>query len=231
MIVELIKYKWISFKRIKMTPYLTPPDSIALIILILIITSLVTIISFDNSIVFEHKKYFNFTYVNILTYLGIFFFESYIENAHTPNYNYIKIIVPLRIERILFNDLLLEICSYKFIFIFSFLINYFYFFDETLFFHWINYLGLFSVFVSYINICIIMRLFKDISRKNKMEISINSFKLLFLLLFVILTINSNCRIIRFDNLLTLIYLLFLNGFVFLICTSRWLYININRDKV
>jgi len=216
MIRALLKYNYKSFLRLKMSPFIAPPDFLAILLSLLFLSVVTVGLSFDNPIIFFNKRIINFNYVIILNYLIALFFEGYIFNYYTPNYKYLKLLFPYKIKRIIVIDLLLEIFSFKFL---------------LLVFFFMSYLGFIFFILSYINSCFLVCIIKCIKRINVLNQNKNLFKTIFFLLIAMAIINDNYKLIKFDEISTLFILgmiIFFLNILFLFFLYR---INVFYDKI
>ncbi len=216
-----------------MSPFIAPPDFLAILLSLLFLSVVTVGLSFDNPIIFFNKRIINFNYVIILNYLIALFFEGYIFNYYTPNYKYLKLLFPYKIKRIIVIDLLLEIFSFKFLLLVFFFMSYLILFNsfETTLNHRINLLGFIFFILSYINSCFLVCIIKCIKRINVLNQNKNLFKTIFFLLIAMAIINDNYKLIKFDEISTLFILgmiIFFLNILFLFFLYR---INVFYDKI
>jgi len=216
-----------------MTVFKTPPDYIALILSIGIITILTMGMAAESPLMFNNKRILNFNYIVNLFYLASFFFEGYIFNYYTPNYQYIKLLFPIKLKRQFFIDLLIEIFSYK-IFLILFSILGFFIFSKTykiVFWSGLNLLGLFLIILSYINSCLLIIAIKNKMKRDAFNFRKNFFKLFLFFMALILIINQNRKLIDFDSIKTFYTLLIASIILTIVLILIIFRITIKEDKI
>lgn len=97
MIKQVIIYHFKSFYRLKMTPFIAPPDFLAIILGVAFFCLLALGLASENPILFNNIKIFNYNYLVAYVYLFFLFFlffDGYISDYYTPNYQYLKLTMP-----------------------------------------------------------------------------------------------------------------------------------------
>lgn len=233
MLKAIIKYQFLSFKRIKMTTFIAPPDFIAIILSIIFFSFITTAIAAEKPFRVNDLNILNYNYIVFLIYLFTFFFEAYILNFYTPNYKYIKLIYPLKLKQQIFIDVLSEMFSYK-IFLFTFLFISFFSlkssYNITLFNN-LNIFGILLIMLTYLNSCLLIRIIKDKMKSKAFDFHKNFFKLFFILLLIIATINNNLEILNFTEVKVLYILLFSSFILASLFIIILFAINSKLDKV
>jgi hypothetical protein len=229
----ILKYHLLSFTRLKMSTFRAPPDYIAIVLSIGFISGLIVAISSENPIIINQEKILNFNYIAIFFYVASFFFEGYILDYYAPNYQYVKLIFPVKLSKLIFIDFLGEIFSYKIIFIIFFILAFVALSNNYKIELWnsFNIVGIFLIILSYVNSCLLVQVIKNKMRSIAFSFHKNFFKLLFFTLLIITTLNKNLKLIKFDELNTLYWFLVFSllltvTFVFIIFR-----INMKKDRI
>lgn len=216
-----------------MSTFKAPPDYVAIVLSIGFISGLVVAISSENPIIINQEKILNFNYVVIFFYVASFFFEGYILDYYTPNYQYVKLAFPVKLSKLIFIDFLGEILSYKIALIIFFIIAFVALSGNFKIVLWnsFNIVGFFLIVLSYVNSCLLVQVIKNKMRSNAFSFHKNFFKLLFFTLLIIAALNKNLKLIKFDELNTLYWFLVFSllltvTFVFIIFR-----INMKKDRI
>lgn len=229
----IFKYHLLSFSRLKMSTFKAPPDFIAIVISIGFISVLTVALAYENPLIVDEIKILNFNYIVALFYIISFFSEAYILSLYTPNYRYIKLLIPNRATKQICIDTLSEIVSYK-LFILLFVFVAFFVLSSTYkiaLWEKFNIIGILLIILSYLNSCLLIQLIKDKMRKNAFNLNTNLFKLLFFLLLAISIVNSNLNIVNFKDIKVMYALLLISTvlpFIFLLIIFR---INVKQDRI
>lgn len=209
---SFIKYQLKSLKRFNIAYYQLIPEYLGLILLILVFTTMILGVSSDEAILINEGKVINYNYLIIYFFIFPIVVESLIVKDYMPNYYKLKLLFPFSIWKIILLDLFLEVFGYKLLIPIIGIVLYFFFsyFFNLIFIYDISFFSFSSIVFSYLNSCMIIKLFKIFSKdniinKNYMKIvitlfigllflkernytleSINAFLLLFLSLILIL---------------------------------------------
>lgn len=232
MIKALIKYKYLSFVRFKMSPFLAPPDFLAILLSFLFLSAITIGLSLENPIDLLDDKIINFNYIICLNYFIILFFESYIVNYTTPNYKYIKILLPLNINKIIIVDVLTEVFSYKILSLCFLGISYLIFLNyyEVTAMSGINLIGVLLVLLSYINSCLLIVIIKN-KKSNYLDQNKNIIKLFFFILIIVSVINYNIKLVNFDAIDTTYGLGILIIILNIIFVNYIYFVNVRYDRI
>jgi hypothetical protein len=229
----IFKYQLLSFSRLKMSPFKTPPDFIAIILSIGFITFLTVALASENPFIVNEKKILNFNYIVFFFYIASFFSEGYIIGFYTPNYKYIKLLFPMKLKTQILLDFLSELFSYKILILIFSLLSFIIVSITYKITLWssLNIVGIILIILSYINSCLLIQLIKDKMRKNAFNFNKNFFKLFFFLLMVIATINSNLNFVNFKELKTAYSFLIISIFLPIFFVLIIFRINTKQDKI
>jgi len=233
MIKTILTYHKISFLRFKMSTFNAPPDFIAIVLSIGFMTILATAMAFENPLIFENIELFNFNYIVVFFYLGILFFDGYISKSYTPNFKYVRLLYPQKLKTQIYHNILFEILSFKIFFVIIFFISFIIFsysYDISIF-HKQNIKGVFLIGITYLNICIIVRLVKDSVRKKIQGYQNNFFKILFTLLFIVWVYNHNTKIISFNLYQTMVKVLYISFLLLITLLFTYSYTSYVSDRL
>lgn len=216
-----------------MSPFLAPPDFLAILLSLLFLTAITIGLSLNNPIHLIDEKMINFNYVICLNYFIILFFESYMVRFTTPNYAYLKNLLPYKASTIIKIDIILELLGFKIVLLPFVLIWFFVFINpqEIILLNWTNLLGFVFILMGYVNSCLLTTIIK--LRKNHYDFNLNKnlIKLFFFALIILSVVNYNSKFIRLDTIEALyglgISLLILN----LVFVKYIYFINMHYDRI
>lgn len=231
MILKLLKYRWLSFSRLKMSPFIAPPDFIAILISLILIGGLTTIYAFEESLVVSNNIILNYNYISIFIYITLLFFEAYIQNFYSPNFYYLKLTIPVCTIKLIWFEILLEMFSYKFVFILTIFFVSLFLSGQIKVFHIFNFLGWGLILAVYLNVCLLIIILRYFSIKKSFHLGINFLKLMLSILLIMFILNKSNLYLNFKSIQTFYTLLFINLFVTLILTIKiWMLYNYD-DKI
>ncbi|MCF6350338.1 MAG: hypothetical protein L3J23_04835 [Flavobacteriaceae bacterium] len=230
---SILKYQYLSFIRVRMTTFKTSPDFIVLILSLALLTMMAYGVSSENFIEIETDKLINYNFLIVFNFFIIFFFEGYIYKYNTPNYRYIKLLLPYKRNVILMIDLIYELFSYKGILIllnicYLFIFCYVY---ELSILHTFNLVGFLLLFITFVNSILLVRIIKEKMKGNAFDFHKNFYKIFFTLILILAVINSNLDIINLNSVKAIFRILGFSIFCTVILIITFFRINSIDDKI
>lgn len=230
---EIFNYNLFVFTRFKMAEYQFLPEYFAIIIMIILSTTISMGVSSEELIAYQSSRYINFNILSIYFFLFPIFAAVFMYDFYDTNYKYFKLLFPFKTKKIILIDFLIEIFSYKLLLIivflvlllpFSFIYN-FKLLDITSIF------GFFLIITSYVSSCILIRIIKDIGKDNLINTHKNHLKLILAIFIGLFILNENTKTLPINNLKTSFFLFVFIIVIILLSMIRLFHINSKNDRV
>jgi len=231
--LKIIQYNFISLKRIKIARYQFAPEYIALFILVGLFTMAFIGVSSENPIKYGNQDILNYNKLAFFYLLAPIFADVFMFKYVGSNYQYSKLLYPYKLSKIILIDILIELFSFKMVFILCFILMYVpfcltYNLNIT---GIIPVLGFALIICMYINSCLIIRVIKDAMKNKAYDFHKNFLKLFFVVMFVLLTVNENINFLKLDSFKTVFWFLSFAALSIIVLVILLYLINIKYDKV
>ncbi len=216
-----------------MAGYQFLPEYFAIIIMIILSTTISMGVSSEELIIYESIRYINFNILSIFFFLFPIIAEVFMYDFYDTNYKYFKLLFPFKTKKNILIDVLIEIFSYKLLLIIVFLgllLPFSFIYDFKLL-DLKSIFGFFLIITSYISSCILIRIIKDIGKDNLINTNKNHLKLILAIFIVLFVLNDNTKTLPINALKTSFFL-FVFIIVLILLSTIWLfYINSKNDRV
>jgi hypothetical protein len=230
---KILQYNFLTLSRFKISKYQFAPEYIAFFIVAALFSVIFIGVSSEESLMVYEKKIMNFNIIALFYFIAPILSDIFMYKFYDPNYQYFKLLYPFKTSKIIFIDTLVELFSYKILFILCFLIAYIPFcltYDLILFEN-ISFIGFFLIITTYINSCLFIRIVKDLIKNKVQNSHKNYLKLFIVLIFILMTFNENYNLIDLNNSKT-VYIFFNFSLISILTLIVILYfINIKYDRV
>lgn len=230
---KILQYNFLSLTRFKMAKYQFAPEYFGFILVVGLFTTIFIGVSSEDALVIGDIKIMNFNIIALFYFIAPILSDIFMYKFYDPNYQYLKLLYPFKVSKVIFIDVLIELFNFKVVFLLCFIIAYipFCLTYDLIIFERTSITGFFLIITIYINSCLLIRVLKDILKNKVNKSHKNYLKLFALLLFVLITYNENVNLIDLNNYQT-IYLLFKISISLIILLIISLYlINVKYDKV
>lgn len=231
--IKILQYNFLTLSRFKISKYQFAPEYIGFFIATALFSVMFIGVSSEEPLIVYEKKYMNFNIIALFYFIAPILSDIFMFKFYDPNYQYFKLLYPFKTSKIIFIDTLVEIFSYKILFILCFLIAYIPFcltYDLILSEN-ISFIGFFLIITTYINSCLFIRIIKDLIKNKVQNSHKNYLKLFIVLIFILMTFNENYNLIDLDNSKT-VYIFFNFSLISILTLIVILYfINVKYDRV
>jgi hypothetical protein len=230
---KIFQYNFLSLTRFKIAKYQFAPEYIGFILVVGLFTTILLGVSSEDAFVVGEIKIMNFNIIALFYLIAPILSDIFMYKFYDPNYQYFKLLYPFKISKVIFIDVIIELFSFKIVFLILFIIAYipFCLTYDLMIFERTSITGFFLIITAYINSCLFIRLLKDIIKNKVNKSHKNYLKLFALLIFILITYNENVNLIDLYNSQT-IYLFFNFSISLIILLIILLYlVNIKYDRI
>lgn len=231
--VEIFKYHYYNLLRFNIATYNLPPEYLGMIFTMGVFTAIFIGTISETPILFEQIRIMNFNKLALFYFISPLVIDLFTYKSYDPNYQYLRVLYPFKLKKIIFIDFLIEFFSYKLILLCYLALAYvpfcLYYKIEVFEIHSF-YLGITLIILMYINSCLLIRIIKDSLKNKELNVYKNYFKLFSVVTFIILVINDNTNYMSLNSYET-IYKLLVSGIFLLFVLILFIFlINLKDDK-
>lgn len=231
--LKILQYNFLSLTRFKISKYQFAPEYIGFFLVAGLFSVIFIGVSSESSLLIDEKKIMNFNIIALFYFFAPILSDVFMYKFYDPNYQYFKLLYPYKIFKVILIDVLIELFSFKLLFLICFIIAYipFCLTYGLVIFENVSIIGFLLIITIYINSCLFIRLIKDLVKNKVNNYHKNYLKLFAVLIFILMTFNENANLIDLDDLET-IYIFFSFSISLILILIVLLYlINIKYDKI